>query len=340
MCMKIFPDQFPVFETSERILRKLLDEHTITRGQFLKLCAGTATYCSARSILAPLIHAQTEYNGRTKRTVQTPYDLAVAHGNDPFQMTVQAVRALGGMEKFVKKNSVVVVKPNIGWDREPEQAGNTNPDVVAALVELCYKAGARRVNVFDITCNDPRRCYANSGIQKAAEAKGAMVFIPDDWNMVKARFSKKSPMQDWPIFRDALSCDTLINVPIVKHHSLTRLTLSIKNLMGVCGGSRGSMHFNIGEKLSDLTGFMQPDLTVIDAFRVLMRHGPSGGNLEDVALKNTVIAGTDPVLADSYASRLMDRDPSEIPYIETAARQGLGSRDLSVAKIEHINISP
>lgn len=319
----------------------LVSRKKISRKQFLKICAGTFSVLASQTVKTlPLISAAGGTNARKATRIQADHDLVVARGEDPFRMTVKAIRSMGGMEKFVKKGSTVVIKPNIGWDRSPEQAANTNPLVIAALVELCYQAGARRVNVFDITCNDPRRSYANSGIQKAAEGKGASVYIPDDWNMIKAQFSYKSPMEKWEIFRDALVCDTFINVPVLKHHSLTNLTLSIKNLMGVCGGNRSTMHSGIGRKLADLADFIKPDLTVIDAYRVLMKNGPSGGRLEDVALKKVLIAGTDPVLTDAYACTLVDHDPLTIPSIKNSVERNRGSIDFARARIEQINTTP
>ncbi|MFH1379140.1 MAG: DUF362 domain-containing protein [bacterium] len=325
----------------ERILTCLFNQKKITRSQFLKLCAGGLTLLAAEKLLFKKLYAvQENTNARVSRNIKGAFDLVSAHGDDPYKMTIQAVNAMGGMAKFVKKDSVVVIKPNIGWDRTPEQAANTNPQVVAALIDMCRQAGARRINVFDITCNETRRCYVSSGIQKIAREKGAVVYMAEDWNMIKAKFAYKSPMEDWPIFRDALTCDTFINLPVLKNHRLTTLTLSIKNLMGVCGGSRGKMHFNIAEKLVHLADFMKPDLTVIDAYRVLMDNGPSGGDLNDVVLKKSLIVGTDPVLTDAYASRLVDIDPMSIPYIKLGVTNKLGSADLAGARIERINTTP
>lgn len=264
------------------------------------------------------------------------HDLVVAKGEDSYKNTVTAIEALGGMGRFVKKGSVVVVKPNMAWDRNPAQAANTDPQVVAALVELCYKAGAERVNVFDVPCNDDKRVYENSGIQKAAKEKGAHVYFADHWNVVKAKFPYPSPMEKWPILRDAVKCDTFINVPVLKHHRLTNLTLSMKNLMGVCSGTRGLIHVDIARKLVDLTDFIHPDLTVIDATRVLVRNGPSGGNLEDVVGLNTVVASGDPTLADMYACHLVEKDPMSVSYIKEAVRRKFGKTDLSKADIKII----
>lgn len=309
----------------------------ISRKNFLKyLLAGFAALSGA-AWFERFAFSQGTSNGRPKRQINADYDLAVVKGEDPADLARKSVNALGGMGRFVKKGDIVVVKPNIGWDRAPEYAANTNPMVVAAIVQMCYEAGAKRVNVFDITCNSAQRCYDSSGIKAAAEAKGAKVYFADDWNFIKARFDYQSPMQDWPVFRDAVECDVFINVPVLKHHGLTRLTLSMKNLMGVCGGNRGQMHTDIGRKLVDVTDFIKPDLTVMDAYRVLTAHGPIGGDLKDVEFRKTVIAGIDPTLVDTYACTLMNVEPGEVSYLEEAARRGFGKSDISSARIFSLN---
>jgi len=311
-----------------------LPARKITRKGFVKLCAIAAGALAMSNALLKFAFGREEVSsGRAVKKIKGLHDLVVAKGEDPYAITVKAVEAMGGMDKFVKKNSVVLIKPNIGWDRSPEQAGNTNPYVVAALVDMCFKAGAKRVNVFDNTCNDSKRCYENSGIEKIAREKGANVYFVDDWNVVKAKFSYKSPMEGWPIYRDALECDTFINVPVLKHHRLAELTLSMKNLMGICSGNRGLIHFDIGTKLAHLTDFIKPDLTVIDAYKVLLRNGPTGGSLEDVSDMKTLIVSTDPVLCDSYAAKLMNKDPLSISYINQAVKLNLGSADVDRADI-------
>ena len=140
-------------------------------------------------------------------------------------------------------------------------------------------------------------------------------------------------MEGWAILRDAVKCDTFINVPVLKHHSLARLTLSMKNLMGVCAGMRGLMHQGLGEKLVDLTDFISPELTVVDATRFLTRNGPSGGNVADVTVLNKVIAATDPVLADAYAGELAGVDPLSLSYVKDAVARNFGSADIAGAKM-------
>ncbi len=281
-------------------------------------------------------------NGRPKKKIKGDHDLVCVRAApdrgappsvDPYSMTVKAINAMGGMERFVKKGGTVVVKPNIGWDRTPEQAANTNPLVVAAVVELCFKAGAKKVNVFDNPCNDPRRCYDSSGIREAAKSKGANVFFPDLKDTVAAKFSYESPMEGWPILRAALECDTFINVPVLKHHGLPGLTLSMKNLMGICSGNRGLMHDGLGRKIVDLTDFINPELTVIDGIKYLERHGPTGGNTSDVRELNTVIVSTDPTLADAYASAAAGKDPLFLENVRIAAKRKLGNADIGKADI-------
>jgi uncharacterized protein (DUF362 family) len=275
---------------------------------------------------------------RKKRIVRTACDLAVVHGNSPAAITRRAVEALGGMAKFVHSGDVVVIKPNIGWDHEPEYAATTNPEVVATLIKLCYAAGAKKVKVFDRTCNAAAMCYVNSGIADAVRKAGGDIYHVIESKFISARFPEGSAMESWPIYRDAVECDCFINVPIAKHHGLSGLTLSMKNLMGVCGGTRGQIHWNIDKKLPELTKFINPDLTVIDAYRILLRNGPSGGSLKDVRTLKTVIAGTDPVLADSYAATLFGISPNEIGHIRLGETMRVGTTNIAKANIKKIRI--
>lgn len=320
--------------TIESFLKK-----QISRGAFLKIClGGLVAFISTNQFLKLAFAKKEESKGRKAKGIKGNYDLVVAEGSDPYKNTVDAVDAMGGMGRFVKKGDVVVIKPNMAWDRSPEQAANVDPKVIAALVDMSFKAGAKRVNVFDITCNEERRCYLNSGIEEAAKIRGANVYFPNHWNVVQAKFPYQSGMEGWPILRDAVACNVFINVPVLKHHSLTGLTLSMKNLMGVCSGTRGLMHPGIGQKLVDLTKFINPDLTVIDATRYLKAHGPSGGRLEDVVKMDQVIVATDPTLADAFAAQLVKKDPMSIPYINAAVKSNYGSADISKANIHKMKV--
>jgi len=305
--------------------------------RFLQKAAGM--FILAKAAKSDLLAGTEEkLKPRKKRKITTLHDLVAVKGDSPFHLTMRALQELGGIGRFVRKSDVVVVKPNIGWNRSPEFAANTNPEVVAALVTAALQAGAKTVKVFDNTCNSAKMCYHTSGIYDAVKKAGGEIQYVSDWKYIPGEFPPGSAMADWPINRDAVECDCFINVPVAKHHSLTDLTLSIKNLMGVCGGMRGLIHLNIEKKLVELAGFISPDLTIIDAYRILMKNGPSGGNRNDVVEKKTIIASADPVLADSYAATLFNKDPGSIGYIRIGAEKKLGSMDLSSARIKKIKI--
>lgn len=260
----------------------------------------------------------------------TGVDVAVASGAGPSGNAVKAVAAIGGIKTFVSRGDVVVLKPNIGWDRTPEQAGNTNPEVVVALAEMCLSAGAKEVRIFDRTCNDPRRCYVNSGIQAAIEAfgkkhGGVRIYHVEDRKFRRTAIPGAIAMKEWDLYKDALEADKIVNVPVAKHHSLATATLGLKNMMGVMGGNRGQIHYNLSECLVDLHRRLPTSLTVIDATRVLLRNGPSGGNLADVRTAGKVFASRDVVAADVVAAeKLFGWKPHDVAHIRKALDAEIG----------------
>ena len=262
--------------------------------------------------------------------------LSVAEGKDYAALVSSVLAPLGGIAAFVKPGSRVVVKPNIGWDRKPEQAANTHPDVVKALVQLALGAGAAQVQVFDRTCNEQRRCYANSGIQAAVESLGdnrASCVFMDERKFVPVDMPNGKSLKQFTFYKDALEADCYINVPIAKHHGGAGLTLSLKNAMGVIGGSRGHIHMSLDQRIADLNTVIKSHLVVIDATRILLRNGPSGGGAQDVQVLDTLIATTDPVAADAYATTLFGMKPEDLPSTRAAYELGLGEMDLSKLEI-------
>ena len=264
--------------------------------------------------------------------------LAVAKGKDYGALVERVMKPLGGIAAFVKEGARVVVKPNIGWERTPEQAANTHPDVVKAVVQQCLAAGAKRVLVFDRTCNDARRSYAKSGIQAAVESiddsRAKCVFF-DEKNTVPVEIANGKSLKKFDFYQDALEsdCDCYINVPIAKNHVSAKLTLGLKNIMGVIGGNRGEIHKDLGRRIADLNLVIYPKLTIIDATRILLRHGPTGGNLEDVKVLDTLIASADTVATDAYATTLFDLKPEQIASTVAGAKLGLGVMDLAKIKV-------
>lgn len=255
-------------------------------------------------------------------------DMAIAQSDDPCELVRQALDKLGGIRRFIARGDVVVIKPNASWDRTPEQAANTNPQVVAEAVRLSLDAGAHKVIVADVPINEPNRCFERSGIRQAARQAGAEVVLPGERRFREVDLNGEA-LRVWPVLEPFLEADKIINIPIAKHHSLTGATLGMKNWYGILGGARHGLHQRIHESLADLAAFMRPTLTLIDAYRVLLRNGPSGGSLADVALRKTLIAGTDPVALDHYVAKAYwNLDRGALRYLELAAARGLGKLDV------------
>ena len=265
-------------------------------------------------------------------------DLVVIKNGTPQQLVTKAIETLGGIERFVKPGQIVLVKPNMAWDRLPQQAANTNPLIVAKVVELCKQAGAKRVRVLDRTCNNPKRCYKSSGIEQAAKQAGAEVRHIVDSRFKDSKIPHGEILKSWPFYIDALEADVFINIPIAKDHSISGVTLGFKNIMGIIGGERGEIHKNFATKIVDLYTVIRPTLTIIDAYRILVRNGPSGGNLSDVKEKKMLIAGIDPVAVDSYAVDLFDIERERVEYLQIAFERGLGEIDPFKTKLQEIEL--
>lgn len=261
--------------------------------------------------------------------------IVVAKGA-PDVATRKAIDALGGIKKFIEPGDEVVIKPNVGWDRTPLQAANTNPIVVRTLVELCFEAKAKKVIVTDNTCNEPSRCFTRSGIWKAAEAAGAEVMLPAEHRFRKFDLGG-TILGEMPVLSPAVNADKFINVPIAKHHGLSKFTGAMKNLYGVLGGRRNRLHQKINDSIADLADFIRPTLTVMDATRVLLRNGPQGGSLQDTKEVGEIIASIDQVAVDAYSCGLIGLDASELPYLKLAQKRGLGIGDIKKIKIKRIS---
>jgi uncharacterized protein (DUF362 family) len=233
----------------------------------------------------------------------------------------------------------VIIKPNICVDyNPPEYAATTNPTVVAALVRLCVGAGAKGVTVMDMPFGGTAEsAYQVSGIADAAKNAGGRMVIMNRAKFVKTPIPEGRSIQSWPIYGDILTADVIINVPIAKHHSLARLSLGLKNLLGVVA-TPNQIHSDLGPRIADLASIIRPTLTVVDAYRVLMNHGPTGGSLNDVKQMNTIIATHDPVAADTQAAQMFGLGPDDVPYIQAARRMGLGQTELGGVRVEELSL--
>jgi uncharacterized protein (DUF362 family) len=310
----------------------------LTRREFLRLAGLTATS------LALLETGCSPSGSTSKRQASPPTGnqayLAVAHGADPAAITRAVLAPLGGIERFVKPGQDVIIKPNICVDYHPaEYAATTNPIVVATLVTLCLGAGAKRVRVMDspFAGISPTSAYAASGIEASVKAAGGEMEVMSPIKFTKVSIPQGKSLTSWKIYQDVLETDVLINVPIAKNHSLARLTLGSKNLLGAVSDPN-QIHSSLGQSVADLVSVIRPSLTVVDAYRILMEHGPTGGSLNDVNQANTIIASHDIIAADARGATLFGLTGADIPFIKKGAEMGLGTLDLTSVKVEEVNV--
>lgn len=265
--------------------------------------------------------------------------LVAVRGGEPDVMFDRGIKALGGIGAFVKKGQTVVVKPNIGWDVSPERAGNTHPKLVARIVKACYEAGAKKVYVFDHTCDDWQRCYSSSGIERAAKDAGATVVAGNSESYYQeVKIPGGTELKDAKEHELLLSSDAFINVPVLKSHSGARLTMAMKNLMGAVW-DRGAWHrSDLHQCIADYAAYRKPTLNIVDAYYVMKRNGPRGVSVEDVTIMKAQILSVDMVAADAASAKLFGMEPDAVRHIALAADRKVGRKDLENLKIERISI--
>ncbi|MBI5416801.1 DUF362 domain-containing protein [Candidatus Poribacteria bacterium] len=279
-------------------------------------------------LLSPLLAAE--------KSILPGSIIAVAKKGPPKKLVRIAIDALGGISKFVNPGDTVVIKPNISWDRTPELAANTNPDVLKEVIILCLEAKAKKIKVIDRPCNDPERSYVQSGaIRIISEINDSAVELlqVDPRKFKKIEIHGATTLKSWQFNEDFLTADKLISIPIAKHHSSTGLTMSIKNVMGMVGGQRSLLHENIHRNIVDLNRILVPHLVILDAIKILVRNGPQGGDIKDTKVTNTIIAGVDRVAIDSYGATLFDMTGQDLEYLRNAYEAGMGEIDLSKVQI-------
>ncbi|MCJ7773048.1 MAG: DUF362 domain-containing protein [Desulfobacterales bacterium] len=246
-------------------------------------------------------------------------------------LTRKVFDAAGGIRTFISKGDVVVIKPNVSWARAPHLAATTNPEVMQAVIELCQEAGAKKVRIADNTIHDAQRCFAITGVGAIAKKTGADLIVPRD-SLMREMNLHGHRLDVWPVFTPIIEADKLINLPVAKDHGLSVVTLGIKNWIGAVGGRRSALHQDIHQTIVDLAQFFKPTITLIDATRIMINNGPSGGNESDVRVKNRLILSNDPVAADTKAATLFDLDPNELGFIQLGNKWGLGTKDLTQLK--------
>ncbi len=269
----------------------------------------------------------------------TPFDLVAIKGGEPDVMFDKGIEALGGMKTFVKKGQKVVVKPNIGWDVSPERAGDTNPKLVSRIIKHCLDAGAKDVHVVDNTCDEWQRCYKNSGIERAVKDAGGKIApgssesyyhdvkIPNGKTLTSAKEHEL-----------ILGADVFINVPILKNHSGTNLTIAMKNLMGNVWDRKYWHRNDLHQCIADFATYRKPDLNIVDAYNVMKLNGPRGVSIEDVVTMKAQLISTDIVAVDTAAAKLFGIKPESVRYIQIASDMKIGRMDLDKLNIKRITV--
>lgn len=324
----------------------------IARRDFLKKLGGLILAGSAASLAgcARLLDWSSKRQDAQKKTIKnlkksetktekpsqpkTSYpNLVIVEGGEPEQNVRKALEKLGGANRFVNKGAKVVLKPNILTAQESKYAATTNPQLMAALVTICKEAGASQVVVFDRPVSSSKTAYEISGIDDAVKRAGGTMKVLTDRNFENTVIPQGRLLKKWPLLKDIFEADVFINVPIAKDHSLAGLTMAMKNLMGIMGGFRSVMHTDFAQKIVDLNTLVKPHLVVLDAHKILVRNGPTGGNLADVETKKTIIVGTNQVSIDAYGTTLFGMKPTDLKYLRVAQEQGLGEINLDKIKI-------
>lgn len=311
------------------------------RRDFLKAVAIAGVAATVKLEGAMDVMAQTVNKAQSGASA---YDLVAVMGGEPAEMFRQAIAQMGGMKKFVKTGNKVVVKPNIGWDKSPELAGNTNPELVKEIVKQCFDAGAKEVVVFDHTCDDWQKCYKNSGIEAAAKAEGAKVLPADQESYYREiTLPRGKSLKKAKVHNAILDCDVWINVPILKNHGGAQLTMSMKNHMGIVW-DRGFFHQNdLQQCIADICTMSKPAvLNIVDAYRIMKTNGPRGRSASDVVLAKGLFLSQDIVAVDTAAAKFFNQvremPLEKVGHLSNGQALKIGTMDIDKLKVKRIKI--
>jgi len=249
-----------------------------------------------------------------------------AREDQAFAMIQAALEAMGGVSQFIRKGDVVVLKPNVAFDKNPDLGATTQPDTVAAVTKLCLGAGARKVIVADNPINNPESCFFKTKVGEAAVRAGAELMLPKESYFEELYIGGETITQTWRMFyRPFREATKVIGISPVKDHNLCKATVTLKNWYGLLGNPRNQFHQNIHGIISDFALMMKPTLVIADGRKLLMRNGPTGGSLNDVKPGDTMVVGTDHTAVDSWCvSRLLEKPRHEILYLDKVIERRLG----------------
>ncbi len=253
-------------------------------------------------------------------------DEAQAREDQALGMVKAALIEMGGIEKFITKGDVVVIKPNVAFDKNPDLAATTQPDTVSAVTRLCFAAGARKVIVADNPINNPESCFYKTRVGEAAVRAGAELMMPKSSYFEDLYVGGETITHTWKMFyRPFREATKVIGISPVKDHNLCKATVTMKNWYGLLGNPRNQFHQNIHGIISDFALMMKPTLVIADGRKLLMRNGPTGGSLNDVKAGDTMVVGVDSTSVDSWCvTRLLGKQRHEIIYLDKVISRGLG----------------
>ena len=264
---------------------------------------------------------------------KTGRTISIVEGSDRVKTVNKAIESLGGIERFVKPGETVAIKPNVAFASPPKLGATANPELVAEVVRLCCKAGAKQVIVTDNPINDPASCFEWSGIGKAANEAGAKVILPKAHLFRHTTLAGGKLIRNWPVFFGPFeNVDKLIGISPVKDHARAGASMAMKNWYGLLGGRRNVFHQDINTIIAELSMMVRPTLVILDGTEVMMTNGPTGGSLSDLRAENTLIASTDMVAADACGCTLLELKVSDLPYLTKAERAGAGTTDYESLK--------
>lgn len=276
--------------------------------------------------------------------VEAVPDMVAVMGGEPEVMLDKALEALGGIGQYIKKGQKVVIKPNIGWDRTPEMAGNTNPKLVKALVQKCLAAGAQKVTVFDHTCDNWQKCYETSGIAAAVKEAGGIIMPANDEKYFKeVAIPNGVKLKSAKIHEALVEADVWINVPVLKNHGGAKMTCAMKNYMGIVWDRRYFHQNDLQQCIADIcTWQKKPVLNIVDAYRIMHQNGPQGKSLSDVATLKSLIVSPNIVAIDTAALSLFNQvkklEIEAVSHIGRGEANHLGTTNLKSLNIKRIKI--
>jgi len=288
---------------------------------------------------AALLPRGTAWAGTGKKSGPAFPDLVAVKDGSPVKMFEAGIRALGGMTRFVKKGQTVLVKPNIGWNKTPNEAANTNPELTGRVVASAYEAGAKKVYVFDHSVNVEKECHRRSGIAKAVKDNGGIMRTAEkEKDYREAAIPGAKRLKKVQVHKLYLDSDVVIDLPVLKSHGGGRATAALKNLMGVVW-DRGYYHRRgLHRCIAEFPRLRKPDLSIVDAYVVMMKNGPRGVSSDDLLLKRMQLLSTDPVLVDAAGAKILGFEPEDVAYLPLARDFGIGSMDLAKSAIKKISI--